>query len=71
MPKAVITFNLPEEQYAYDCANKAVDTQVALWKYSQFLRAKCKYPKNKTRAAVAEEFHTEFYECFADLLVEE
>jgi len=71
MPKAVITFNLPDEQYAYDCCNKGIEVQQALWRFSQFIRARAKHPKNKTEGAVADEFRKEFYDCFENLLVEE
>jgi hypothetical protein len=42
--KAVLEFNLPEDQYEYDTANNASKYRSVLWDLDQYLRNKVKYP---------------------------
>lgn len=43
MPKATLTFDLPEEQTEHDMANKAVEMWIILDNLDQELRAHLKY----------------------------
>lgn len=43
MPKATLTFNLPEEQEEFNMASKASSAYIALHEYDQYLRARLKY----------------------------
>lgn len=43
MPKATITYDLPDEQHEFDLATQAGKTRSAMWEYSQKLRAMIKY----------------------------
>jgi hypothetical protein len=46
--KAILEFNLPEEQSDFDLANNGAKAQVALWEMDQWLRAQYKYmPDNE------------------------
>lgn len=53
MPKATLTFNLPEENYEHYVAVKAMDYSIAWQEVKEFLRQKIKYNKlsyNERRA---------------------
>ncbi len=43
MPKATLTFNLPEEQHEYRLANKAGELSLILWDFTQLVRSKTKH----------------------------
>jgi hypothetical protein len=47
MPKATLTFNLPEEQSEYELATKAGAYHSVIWEFTQTLRAKTKYGDGK------------------------
>ena len=48
--KAILEFNLPEDQEEYDLATKAGKLHSTLWDFSQWLRGKIKY-ENSSRDA--------------------
>jgi hypothetical protein len=52
MPKATITYDLPEEQDDFDFANNGGKFYSVLWELDQYLRSKVKYP--------AEDVHEEY-----------
>jgi hypothetical protein len=52
MPKATITYDLPEEQDDFDFANNGGKFYSVLWELDQYLRNKVKYP--------AEDAHEEY-----------
>lgn len=41
--EAVLKYNLPEDQYDFNCAIKGHDWQMVMWDLDQKLRAKSKY----------------------------
>jgi hypothetical protein len=43
MPKATLTFNLPEEQADYNLTLKATAMSLVIWEFTNELRAKAKY----------------------------
>jgi len=43
MPKATMTFNLPEERYEYACAIHGADWKSIVYEVSMFLRNKLKH----------------------------
>lgn len=47
MPKATLTFNLPEEQSEFDLANNASKYYSVLWDLDQYLRNFVKYPSDR------------------------
>jgi hypothetical protein len=46
--KAILEFNLPEDQHEYNLVNKAVDMSVVLHEFDQYLRGILKYEENIT-----------------------
>jgi len=58
MPKVIIEFNLPEEDYEYNLATNASRYHGILWDFQMWLRNKVKY-ENRTEF---EEVRTEFNE---------
>jgi len=64
MPKATLTFDLPEEQSEFDIANNAGKYYSILWDLDQYLRNFIKYPSDHedpiftdTMARVREDLH--------------
>ena len=55
--KAILEFNLPEEQSEFDLAVNGSKAQVALWEMDQWLRAQYKYMTD-------EEYSEDKYETF-------
>jgi hypothetical protein len=47
MPKATLTFDLPEEQSEFDLANNAGKYYSVLWDLDQYLRNFVKYPSDR------------------------
>jgi hypothetical protein len=47
MPKATLTFDLPEEQSEFDLANNASKYYSVLWDLDQYLRNFVKYPSDR------------------------
>jgi len=43
MPKATLSFNLPEEREEFTIASRALDTESAIEEYQNWLRSKLKY----------------------------
>jgi hypothetical protein len=46
--KAILEFNLPEDQYEYNLVNKAADMSVVLHEFDRYLRGRLKYEDNIT-----------------------
>ena len=67
MPKATITFNLPEEKDDYELANQARDLYGALWGLAEELRHRIKY---QNAGKELESFLTFFYETLAEHKIE-
>jgi hypothetical protein len=62
MPKAILEFNLPEEQTEYDAVLQAQRVKSFLWDFSQQLRSWRKYHNDFTDASDAlEKIREEFY----------
>jgi hypothetical protein len=60
--KAILEFNLPEDQHEYDLANQAPRTQAFLWDFSQQLRSWRKYHNDfKDASDALEKITDEFY----------
>ena len=55
--KAILEFNLPEDQSDFDLAVNGAKAQVALWKMDQWLRAQYKYMSD-------DEYSKDKYETF-------
>jgi hypothetical protein len=49
--RAILEFNLPEDQHEYNLVNKAVDMSVILHEFDQYLRGRLKYEDNITNDA--------------------
>jgi len=62
MPKAILEFNLPEDQSEYKIANQARDMHSAIWEVYNILRSKHKHGEYKTKEArdLMEEIYREF-----------
>jgi hypothetical protein len=58
MSKAILEFNLPEDQYDFEQAVNASKYRTILWDLDQFLRNKTKYASDET----TEEQLTAYYE---------
>ena len=54
--KAIIEFNLPEEQLDFDRYNQSSTMYYVLWEMKQWLR-------NKTKYAINDSDNTAYYEC--------
>lgn len=62
MPKAIFSFNLPEEQRDYDVMNQASKMQSLLWDFSQQLRSWRKYHNDfKDSSDALSQITDEFY----------
>ena len=44
--KAILEFNLPEEEEQFDAANRGMDWALTLWNIDQFIRNKIKYEQD-------------------------
>ena len=44
--KAILEFNLPEEEEQFDVATKAMDWALLVWDIDQFMRNKIKYDQD-------------------------
>lgn len=51
VPKVTITFNLPDEEYAYKQHVKAADMAHVIWEFTQFVREKVKYGDSTVTAS--------------------
>lgn len=49
--KAILEFNLPDDQEDFDMAASAGRMHVAIFKFDQFLRSKIKYDESLTQEA--------------------
>jgi hypothetical protein len=58
--KAILEFNLPEDQPDFDLAVNGAKAQVALWEMDQWLRAQYKYMSD---AEYSEDKYETFVEC--------
>jgi hypothetical protein len=57
--KAIIEFNLPEDQEDFDMFNQASNTRNVIWEMTQWLRSNTKYaPDNTSKDTIKA-----FYEC--------
>ena len=56
--KARITYNLPEDNLAYDRSYKASHMASALWDISQYLRTVDKYESGHTIEQIREKFYS-------------
>ena len=45
--KAILEFNLPEEEEQFDAANRGMDWALTLWNIDQFIRNKIKYEQDR------------------------
>ena len=45
--KAILEFNLPEEEEQFDVATKAMDWALLAWDIDQFMRNKIKYEQDR------------------------
>jgi hypothetical protein len=62
MPKAILEFNLPEEQTEYDAVLQAQRVKSFLWDFSQQLRSWRKYHNDFTDSSDAlDKIREEFY----------
>jgi len=70
MPKAILEFDLPEEQGEYRMAIDGPKCHAALWDFAEYLRQKLKYDENLSHEAlvVYEEIQERFYEEVGSLL---
>jgi hypothetical protein len=57
--KAIIEFNLPEDQEDFDMFNQATKMHNILWEMTQWLRSNTKYAPDNT----SEDTIKAFYEC--------
>jgi hypothetical protein len=61
--KAILEFNLPEDQSDFDLAVKAVDMRIALDGIREYLRGKVKYDTHDEKKWEAyDEVYQQFYE---------
>ena len=62
MPKAVLTFDLPNEREEFDLAIKGVDYMCVLTDYGNWLRSKLKYSElSEQEVTIYEEARTQLY----------
>jgi len=62
--KAIIEFNLPEDQNEYDITNSAIDMSIEIFNFSQFLRNTLKNRcdnKSEEYIKAIEEVQEQFY----------
>ncbi len=45
--KAILKFNLPEDQDQFDVATKAMDWSLLVWHIDQYIRNKIKYEQDR------------------------
>ena len=45
--KAILEFDLPEEQEQFDAANKGMDCALLVWHLDEFIRNKIKYEQDR------------------------
>ena len=45
--KAILEFNLPEEEEQFNAANKGMDWALLVWDIDQFIRNKIKYEQDR------------------------
>ena len=45
--KAILEFNLPEEEEQFNAANRGLDWALTLWNIDQFIRNKIKYEQDR------------------------
>ena len=45
--KAILEFNLPEEEEQFNAANKGMDWALLVWHIDQFIRNKIKYEQDR------------------------
>jgi len=45
--KAILEFNLPEEEEQFNAANKGMDWALLVWHIDQFIRNKIKYDQDR------------------------
>ena len=66
--KATLHFNLedPDDKFAFNRCHKANDMAMALWDYSQELRAICKYSDDEVQQKHWGEAREKFYEVLKD-----
>jgi hypothetical protein len=65
--KAIIEFNLPEDQREYDLMNQANKVQSFLWDFSQQLRSWQKYSNDFQNAGDAlDKIRTEFHRLLSE-----
>jgi hypothetical protein len=66
--KAILEFNLPEDQHEWDNAVKADAMYIALWDLSQELRSMWKYQQFKTEEEyiIVETIRDKFYEILSE-----
>jgi hypothetical protein len=75
--KAILEFNLPEDERAFQLASKALNITSALWHYDQFLRNEVKYNYEKyseaelnTFITVREEFRRNLIDANVDFVLD-
>ena len=61
MPRAILEFNLPEEQFEFDQASNASKYCTALWELEQFLRDKTKHAPDSVTKEQLNAYHELFY----------
>ena len=54
--KAILEFNLPEEQQKFDNASLGGKMKLVIWKLDQYLRAQVKYASDMTNDEVIETY---------------
>jgi hypothetical protein len=70
--KAILEFNLPEDQESYDTVNKAVDFRLAIEDMMRELRDKIKYSElSKTEKDFAEKLQKEYFQILIDRGIED
>jgi len=67
--RAILEFNLPEEQEEFELANKGPSYSIALYDLDMFLRSKIKYPPDTVtdqELAIYEEIRSKLHEIAND-----
>lgn len=68
--KAIIEFSLPEEKHEHEIALKAMDYQLALSDFDEYLRNKIKYePLKDDHRELCEEIRTVLHQLTEDLVL--
>ena len=66
--KAIIEFNLPDDQAEYELCNKALDMRIALDGIREYLRGKVKYEtQDEKKWEAYDEVYQQFFEITNDL----